>query len=182
VDRRIIDYIPPILQGVREFQVIAKTEQADFESAWEAANNLLDNNFIATADTLGVSRWESILGIAPRGTDTLDERKFAILAAIEAQAPYTMRQLEFQLAFLCGPDGYIVMLDHNNYFLKVLVELTARRNFDAVKELLENIVPANLILHVGLRYNQHRTLSRFTHAQMAARTHGQLRNEVLSDG
>ena len=86
----MIDYLPPVLRDVREFRVIAGTEQIAFESAWATARNILDNQFIESADELGVSRWERILGITPRGTATLDDRKFVILATIESQLPYTI--------------------------------------------------------------------------------------------
>jgi len=42
------------------------------------------------------------------------------------------------------------------------------------------MVPANIVITVELRYNQHLTLANFTHGQLGQHTHYDLRNEVIS--
>ncbi len=68
------------------------------------------------------------------------------------------------------------------YTLSVKVALTAKRNQQAVEELLADIVPANMVCTTSLLYNQHADLTRFTHAQLALLTHFEIREEVLPDG
>jgi len=179
VDRRLIDYIPPILRDIREFLAIMQSEQPEVENAWSAADDLWENQYISSAGELGVSRWESILGITPKATATLDERKFEILAMLNAKLPYTMTELKKQLSMLCGDDGYSVELDNDGYTLMVLLALTAKNNYNAVVSLLEEIAPANLILTVNLKYNQHLTFAGRMHGEMKAYTHYDLRNEVV---
>jgi len=175
----MIEYVPPVLRGVREFVAIAEAWQSDFEQVWQETTNILDEQFLLTATEIGISRWERILKLRPLATDTLDERRFAVMAAIDSQMPMTYLWLHFQLTFLCGEDGYVIELDHNNYKLKVLIELPSQREIDAVRALVKRAAPANLVLDVGIRYNPHNVLSQFTHAELAAYTHNQLRNEVF---
>ena len=52
--------------------------------------------------------------------------------------------------------------------------------FDEVDKLVRRMAPANLIITVELRYNQHLTLAKFTHAQLSQYTHKELREEVIS--
>ena len=115
-------------------------------------------------------------------TDTLDERRFRVLAKINAQLPFSIRRLRQQLSTLCGEDGYKLEVNGGVYTLTVKVALTAKRNQQAVEELLADIVPANMVCTTSLLYNQHADLTRFTHAQLALLTHFEIREEVLPDG
>ena len=118
----------------------------------------------------------------PQDTDTLDERRFKVLTRINTQLPFSVRRLRQQLATLCGADGYKLELSGGKYTLTVKVALTAKRNQQAVEELLADIVPANMVCTTSLLYNQHADLTRFTHAQLALLTHFEIREEVLPNG
>ena len=62
--------------------------------------------------------------------------------------------------------------------LYVGIALAAENSFKDVEVLLERIVPANMQITVGLKYNQYNKFSTFTHEDMQNFTHDQLRNEV----
>jgi hypothetical protein len=62
----------------------------------------------------------------------------------------------------------------------VKVELVAKQNLDTVGELLERVVPLNMIIDLDLMYNQHKTLHVYTHRQLQQFTQAALRNEVLN--
>ena len=143
---------------------------------------MLDAQFLSTAGEYAIQRYEKIFGVVPQDTDTLDERRFKVLAKINAQLPFSVRRLRQQLETLCGADGYKLELDGDRYTLTVKVALTAKRNRQAVEELLADIVAANMVCTTSLLYNQHADLTRFTHAQLALLTHFEIREEVLPDG
>ena len=75
MDRKLINYLPYIVRDYAEFQGITGAEQPEFESAWAAVDDLLNNQFLGTAGSLGLSRWEKNLSINPKRTDTLDDRR-----------------------------------------------------------------------------------------------------------
>lgn len=180
MDRKLINYLPYVVRDYAEFQGITGAEQPEFETAWAAADDLLANQFIKTAGNLGLSRWEKILGITPKGTDTLDDRRFRILTRINEELPYTLPQLRNILETLCGPGNYSADVAEGTYHLIVKIGLAAKNNFTDVESLLNRVVPQNLIVTLLQLYNTHAELGRFTHAQLAAHTHDQLRNEVLN--
>ena len=93
MDRKLINYLPYVVRDYAEFQGITGAEQPEVETAWAAADDLLANQFIKTAGNLGLSRWEKILGITPKGTDTLDDRRFRVLARMKEALPSTLPQL-----------------------------------------------------------------------------------------
>ena len=180
--KKLQDYLPPILLKTYEFPLLCETEQPEIDRLHDAADAVLDAQFLSTAGEYAIQRYEKIFGITPMDTDTLDERRFKVLAKINAQLPFSVRRLRQQLATLCGEDGYKLELDGDRYTLTVKVALTAKRNQQAVEELLADIVPANMVCTTSLLYNQHADLMRFTHAQLALLTHFEIREEVLPDG
>lgn len=180
--KKLQDYLPPILLKTYEFPLLCETEQPEIDRLHDAADAVLDAQFISTAGETAIARYEKIFGITPMDTDTLDERRFKVLIRINTQLPFSVRRLRQQLATLCGEDGYKLEVSGGKYTLSVKVALTAKRNQQAVEELLADIVPANMVCTTSLLYNQHADLTRFTRAQLALLTHFEIREEVLPDG
>lgn len=180
--KRLQDYLPEILLKTYEFPLLCDTEQPEIDRLHDAADAVLDAQFLSTAGEYAISRYEKIFGVVPQDTDTLDERRFKVLTRINTQLPFSVRRLRQQLATLCGADGYKLEVNGGVYTLTVKVALTAKRNQQAVEELLADIVPANMVCTTSLLYNQHADLTRFTHAQLALLTHFEIREEVLPDG
>jgi hypothetical protein len=176
----ILKYLPWIMQEIEEFKQIANAENPEIDSLFTAIGDAMNDQFVNDSTVNGVKRWESILNIVPKGTDTLDVRKFRILSRLNEKLPYTYRTLENNLISLCGENGFTLELNNGTYTLIVRVELVVKGKFDEVNSLLKRTVPANMVIDLSLRYNQHGTLSQFTNGQLKAYTHGQLRNEVIT--
>lgn len=179
--RRLIDYLPPVIKDVREYQAIMTDgEQAEVSALWDAADAAFNDQFINSATLNGVERWEKILGIKPKGTDILDARKFRILSRLNEQLPYTLPVLKNMLQSLCGEDGYSVEVQNELYALKVKIALVAKSNFDDVDVLLKRVVPANMIIELQLKYNTWGTLKEFTWGFLKTKTWKEIKDEVLT--
>lgn len=176
--RKLIEYLPPFIQKYREIKAIMDAEQVILVKTWEDAEALFANQFIQTATEDGIARYEKILGIIPKGTHTLDERRFNVLARMNEQLPYTLESLHNMLSSLCGDDGYTLSLDSNAYALSVKLALSNESNIQAVMELLNKIVPANISKSVVM-FNTHLALAGLTHEQLAKYTHKGIREENL---
>ena len=178
-NRKLIEYLPEFLRDVREYKaILTDAVQPEMVELFQAIENALNDQFIADATEYGVSRWEQMLKIVPKATHSLEDRKFTILTRVNDQLPYTMTSLKKRLENLCGKNEYSVELDAQNFTLKVRVALTARNNYKDVEDMLEKIVPANMIIDCSLMYNQNEMFNPYTHEQLKALTHYQLRNEV----
>ena len=174
-ERSLKDYLPDFLIPYFERQLDA--EEPEFELAWNNTADFLDNAFLFTAHEAGIARLENILRITPRLTDTLEDRRFIVQTRINMSQIVTVRVMEEQLSALCGPNGFRMTVNYDQYILDVSINLGVKRHFDAVKEMLGRLAPANLLIQVTLLYNTHLTLSEFTHGQLAAYTHTQLRED-----
>lgn len=175
-------YLPDILKNVREFKAIMDAENPIIWDIWQAAEDLMNDQFITEATENGVAMREKMLGINPFATDTLEDRKFRLLSRYMEDIPYTRRSLESFLASLCGEDGYRITYKTNDFTVNVRVELTAKRQVDSVDELLERVLPYNMIYTVELLYNQWQTVKPFTWDQMKALTWRDVKEEVLNAG
>lgn len=182
MERKLIEYLPYVVRDYAEFQGLTAGEQPEFEQAWNRADEVLNNQFVLTAGNLGLSRWEEILGIIPKATDTLEDRRFRVLTRLNEELPYTLPQLRNILQTLCGEGNFSAEIESDTYELIVKIGLAARRNFSDVEALLERVSPENLTINLSQLYNTHAELGRFTHAQLAAYSHYDLRNEVMKNG
>lgn len=178
MDRKLIDYLPPFVQEYREIKAIMDAEQITAETSWTDAENVLADQFVQDSTENGVARYEKILKIVPKGNYTLDERKFNILARMNEQLPYTVKQLHSSLTSLCGADGYTLNVDHNNYALTVKLALGNENSVNAVSQLLRKMLPANMMYNVML-FNTHSILAAYTHEQLSAYTHKEVREVIL---
>lgn len=179
-NRNLIDYLPENLRTIKEYEaILTLAMQPEMVALWEAVDNMLNDQFIDDATENGVSRREKIMKIVPKSNETLDARKFTIHTKNNQQPPFSIRVLEKQLEALCGEDGYEVTRDVANKILTVRVALTAESNFADVADLLERVVPADMVIDLSLKYNQHYKFATFTHEQLQNFTHEQLRNEVF---
>ena len=179
-ERFLIDYLPPYMREYMEIKAITGAEQPEIDALWSSMERIFADQFIMDATEYGVMRWENMLKISPKATDTLDERKFRILTRLNQELPYTLMRLKEALTTLCGADGFSIDLQADNYHIEVKLALGNHNNYQAVVDLLTKMIPANLTQYVQLMYNSHTMLSQFTHAQLATHTHEELRNEVLT--
>jgi len=182
LDREInlIEYLPGVLREIKEFKALSAAENTEVIGLWEELENVLDDQFVNESTLNGVKRWERILGIKALDTDTLSDRKFRILTRLNEQLPYTYTNLEAQLNLLCGRDEYKLILDSSAYALTVKVALTVKKKYAEVSNLLDRVVPCNIVITLLLMYNQNSTLHQYTHVQLRHKTYGELREEVLS--
>lgn len=180
LDRKLIDYLPPVLQQTREMQAVMEGEQPAVAGLWDAWKTVLDALFVRYANEQGLARWERMLGIRPRGTDSMEVRRVAVLARLNEQLPFTERTLRLMLDGVCGPGGYTLEIIYSEYRVFVRVHLWEKRAMDEAAALLGRVVPANMVIDLGLRYNTHRMLRPRLHRMLRGTTHRALREEVLA--
>lgn len=179
-DVDVLSYLPPVFHEVKEMIEIAKVENPLLENLWQEIENALLDQFLLSATERGIKRNEVMLRIVSMATESLETRRFRLFTRFNEQAPYTRPVLRNLLNSLLGEEGYELSINAADKTLKVKIELTVKGMFEAIEEMLERIVPQNMVITVELRYNQNSLLAKYTHAQLAAFTHEQLRNEVLT--
>lgn len=175
-----LGYLPEVFKTLKEIEAMAYVETPILEALWAKIESIMNDRFIVTATEDGLSRREKALEINVLETDTIETRRFRLLARYQEQAPYTYPVLKRLMNSLLGTGHYTMERNVAEKWLKVRLELTAKGQFEAVEMMLERVSPQNMILEVTLRYNQHALLKKYTHAQLKVFTHRQIREDVLS--
>ncbi len=179
----LIEYLPPFLAEYREYRRLLDALWGEIseneQSILNRIESALNDTFIASVDETGIRRWEKMLSIVPSVEASLEDRREIIRMKLVGERPYTYEKLEELLDKLLGAGQYVMQMP-SAYELSFLVELTSRFQYAAAVDLINKIVPANIVVTVGLRYNQQsKYIGIYTHDQMAAYTHQQLKEEVI---
>ena len=161
MDRKLIDYLPPVLREVLELKAINAANEPEIELAWDAVALLMANQFLDTADERGVAVWEKELKIFPKDTDTLEARKARIKAMWNLETPYTVPWLRKWLTSVCGPLGHEVTVE--DYTIRIRLDRGILPEVDfleieVLKQILE-VRPSNMrLLMESLAPLMHTTL------------------------
>ena len=172
---------PELVRVTREFQALGETEETAFGEVWAALDAVWQNQFIDTLDETGCGRWEQLLGMQCRLTDTVAERRFRIRARLNEELPFTLRALVQALTALCGAGQFEYELLREEYCLRIGLELTVQRLYEEVEALAGRMVPANLVVEVYLRYRQWRDVEAFSWQAAGAATWQELRKGALGN-
>jgi len=177
--KELTQYLPPIFRELEEIKEAARIEGIILEAQWEEVRNIIADQWIEISTERGIARREKMLGIQPFADESLEDRRFKILSKWNKKLPYTYRGLEQLLNALCGAGGYVMELKPKEYSLDIKIELTRKRILDEVQRTVQEMIPANLVLVVSLKYNQYKDLKKFRYKDLKKYTYKQLREEVL---
>ena len=170
-------YMPPFLLEIEDFKFTVPKLNAEFERLYAAVDTLMLNQYILTMDENMLNKLEKQLKIIPSAQDTIENRRLRILSKYNISLPYTYRAVCDMIDNLCGAGKYSFSVD--GYNVEVRIDLSVKKQLSIIKDMLTNILPANLVLNVDLKYNQYGDLRKFRHGELHKYKYGELRNEVL---
>lgn len=164
LDRKLIDYLPPVLQRVMEFAAITGAQQPEIDAAWDALNLVMDNQFIDTATEAGVTLWEQELNIVPLASDTLEDRKQRLKTAWTYGVVYTYNWLVNWLKNSCGESNPLPTIKDYTLRVSLPVSVDYLHILDDMRRYISaNVLIDPLILLSKIRV-PHYTGSAFRHS------------------
>ena len=116
-------YLPSYIQEYREIWKLMQAENPEFQLADDESEKIKNNLFIESCDEKGISRFESIMGIFPLDTDTLESRISRVLTRWNEKLPYTYLYLLSKLNSLCGTNNYEIVRKINEYEMDITTHL-----------------------------------------------------------
>lgn len=143
----LVSYLPPYLQQYNQETVAAlEAENPEFRLIWEASDRVLYNEFIATADEYGISRFEKILNILPSKEDTLESRRTRVQSRWFTEIPYTLKALISKLIALCGDSNFEITKDFLYYKIGIETNLELFGQVEELKHIIETMLPCNMVV------------------------------------
>ena len=177
--KRLIEYLPSVMQGFAEFKAIMQAENTETDLVDGNIQRVLDNAFIELCDEYGIKKYEAMLDIFPDSNDTLASRKLRVLIRWNEFIPYTYRVLIRKLNAFCGVNGYDIFPDLENYNLSIDIQISVSKQREEIEKFLERILPMNFSYRVSIKYNTHKVLAGYTHQYLSRYSHRGAREEEL---
>ena len=146
MERKLINYLPYAIREFAEFKGITTGEQPEFELAWDAHEEVFVNQFVDTALDYGLSRWEKMLGITPKGTDTLESRRARIKAKLNNFVPYTIRAFARMMTAISNGEPFEIIIEPGSYILSITTCWTTSGQIEGLEYLIKHIVPCNIAI------------------------------------
>lgn len=171
---------PETILNIRDVRAVIDAGDKVGDTLEKALFELDDNICIKTSDEPGIAHRENVLGISPRDTASLEDRRLEILLRWYDTPIYTEVALRQKLDGVLGKGEYILTVDLENKTIVCEVKLTRRLMLDSVQALLEMMVPLDYILSVKLRYNQYKILKPYRYGELKKYTYKELRNGVMN--
>lgn len=141
----LVSYLPPYLQEYEQQNAALTAENPEFILVWNAVDKVLYNEFIATADEYGISRFEDMLGILPFAEDTLESRRTRIQSRWFTSIPYTMKSLLTKLITLCGKNNFTVTKQFEKYQIRIETNLELFGQVDELENIVSKMFPCNTV-------------------------------------
>lgn len=172
-------YLPEVLMDVREMRAIMDAETPEIQAIWQACEDCMNDQFLSEATQNGIARREKMLGIFPPSTDTLEDRRLRLKSRYVQNIPYTRRGLTSLLDSLCGETGYVLAIVTSTHTVRVKVDLVVKKQKEIIEDLLERVLPLEMVFTVELLYNTWEMLSHYTWRMLSSFTWKELKEEVL---
>lgn len=169
---------PEILLNIDEIKAVYDAEETTGGNLSEEIESTDKNINITTSTEYGIKRREEILRIHAQDTDSLDDRRFRVLIKWFDSYLYTFKDLMERMDNLLGKGNYTIVIDTDTMTMTCLLELTKRQMYDDFVDLLESIVPVNIIMDISLRYRQWLEYKKVSWGELKTKTWYQMRNEV----
>lgn len=112
----LIDYLPTIMKGVREFKIFLGAEDPEVDDLKNNSEIIIDDSFFLTTSETRIIQWEQALNIKPYGT--LPQRKSFLLSYIRGQGKLNEARIKSIVEAFTGGDSIITF---NNSTIRIQI-------------------------------------------------------------
>lgn len=144
-----IQHVPYRASKLKQLQEFARGIDPEFDRLYEILCQGLMRKFPVYADAEGIKAWESWLQIYPKASESLEDRRFAVIAKLNEKLPYTWVRLHEIMDALVGEGNYDI--DLKGYKIWVTVDTDYSNRMQSVKDMLLRVLPMNLLLFLVQR-------------------------------
>lgn len=170
-------YVPPFIRNMDEFHEWYQTQGHEVGREWKLIRMIKRQLFPVTIDTeWGCVLWETMLGIKPADTDTIQNRVGAIIAKRGAARTCTVNVIKQTVESITGVECKVIEYPEQYRFtIRYTGAYGVVRNTRAVERLINEIKPAHLAFNIEFRYVIWDEVKEHTWDEVAEATWGGLR-------
>ncbi len=173
-----IEY-PEVINEMKAMQTIFNEEETCGKILEKNIECLEKDIHLNSQTERGIKRRESILGIIPQETETLQDRRVAIICKWYDKPPYTISYLRKRLDDLCK--NYTIEINKETMVMKIRLYIEIHNQFLKIMEMIENIVPLNVIIDLDVMYNNYLRLESYPYIILSMFTYKELHDINLAE-
>lgn len=149
---RMWNYYPYVIQQILEFQAIIRAEGFEVDFLKSDIQLLLNEAYLTTMGEERVTSWEKALGMQSSASDTLGDRRDAVIARIRGQGKLNTAVINAIVNAFTGGTA-ISYVENSVLHVKITPPPDNKQyKFENVKRELAKKVPAHLGLNVTRNY------------------------------
>lgn len=177
----LLGHLPLYVQGYREIQGIMNAEEPELQSLEDASEKIKDNMFILHTDEVGIKRYEKMFGLTSSKNDSLYNRQMNVLTQYTNGVIYTLNGLIERLNMICGVNNYTLKLIPDKYTIEIELFPRIEDQFETIKSMLAEMLPANMIFTCVIICNRHKMLAKFPIYLLEQFTHQEMYEKTIDD-
>lgn len=143
---------PEVMSNNDEMNSLYQAQGSEIEDLNSDIKTEIDNNFISSSNSEGMSRWEKIYNLKNNSDYTLDERKELLMDRIYFKPPFTRQRFMEILQNVWGEGNYTFALYPDIYELIIDIYTTNPLIYLKFKGYVRDVVPANIYLIFSIQY------------------------------
>lgn len=148
----LLEYMSEFYDGVYEMEELLRAQGQALAANDKTQEQILDNQFVVTADETGVKAFEEQLGIVAKPAATLDERKQQIIVESAPPQPLTKNYLHSSSTNLFGMRvSFDIDTSQQTVTVYATGSITAVQA-ESLRNWLYHILPANMLLNVSISF------------------------------
>lgn len=138
------EHLPGLYKGIREIDILAEAELYRLSYIRNEYLKVLANQFVLTADTEGIIRFENVLGIVPDHTLDIESRRQRVLSKMATSIIFTLKILKQNLKEMCDNGEYLLSMDYDSFFMNIKVKMGKKGMLGVLYDLLYTMLPAHI--------------------------------------
>ena len=185
LNKRRVDlskYVPEFLYNEKTLNKIYKAQEEQLALTLWQSDDLLNQCFIGTA-TWALSYWEEQYGIKTNINLSYEERREIVRAKIRGQGLCTKEMLKNVCKSFNG--GTVDVIENSGpytFTIRFIDTKGVPKNIEKLKEVINEIKPAHLLVDYQFKYNTVGYIKDFTVGEISKYNVGQVLNEDLGHG
>ena len=178
---KLMEYLPDNYRDSTEMKAIQQAIQPEIDSLWELRGDFLRQLDPMTA-TWGLNYWEKAFGLKVEPEKEPELRRSRIVAKIRGRGTSTVARIKSVAeSFAHGEVDIVEIPEEDRLLIRLISVLGIPPNLDDLKNAIGEILPAHLAWELVFFYRTHAMLRPYTHGELAAFTHHQIREENLNE-
>ena len=151
MDRKIdlIQYLPPFMRQYLPLKLVTGAENKVFQDALSELKKIDNNEFIQTADSNGLKRFESMLGLVNLPGESIESRRKKILTKWNDQETYTYSSFLRKLDIICGSGNYRIVEHFKQYMIELHTNLSAYGEMEELERIIDYMLPCNIVMNLS---------------------------------